>query len=221
MLRTTSRLALGGVIAVLLSLPSLRADVFVPPLERPVTVFSYSGSLPDYLLGVFRIGGIPGGIAIVNDRCEDILVQQLPEINGTVQEALEKVASTGHQLHWLQDGERLVVYNTPSAPRVLATVVRKFKFSRQDPLTLASSTLFDTPEARDQVKALHLIEYGPELGFAQLPPPRTRRDVVSLANTTVLNALNQIAGDHAVWLYNESTCEKGKKGVMSLNWPTR
>ena len=173
MLRTTSRLALGSVVAVLLSLPSLGADGLAPPLKRPVTVVSYSGSLSDYLVGVFRSSGIPGGIAIVNDGCEDILIQKLPDVKGSVQEALEIVVSTGHQLHWFEDGERLVVYNTPFAPSVLGTVVREFKFSRQDALTLASSTLFDKPEARDQAKALHLPEYGPELGFAQLPPPMT------------------------------------------------
>jgi hypothetical protein len=133
---------------------------------------------------------------------------QLPEFEGIVQEALENLASVGHRVHWVEEGEGLVVYNTPSVPPVLGTVVREFQFSRKDPLTMFSSTLFDAPESRDQVKALHLIEYGPELGFAQLQQPSTPEDIVSLANTTVLNALNQIAGNRAVCLYNESTCEK-------------
>jgi hypothetical protein len=169
---------------------------------------------------VFRSSGVFGGIAIVNDRCENVQ-EQLPTFTGTVQAAIEMASHTSHQLHWFLDGEGLVVFNTPSAPSLLNTTVRQFRFSRKEALTKSSSDLFDTPETRDRVKALHLIEYQGELGFAQLQQPTTPQDVVVLANTTVLEALEKMANNHAVWLYKESTCEKGEKGVMSLNWPIR
>jgi hypothetical protein len=78
-------------------------------------------------------------------QAEAVTKQTAPDY--TISNQLEIVVSTGHQLHWFEDGERLVVYNTPSAPSVLGTVVREFKFSRQDALTLASSTFKPSPRS--------------------------------------------------------------------------
>jgi hypothetical protein len=217
MLRTTSKLVATSVVIMFLSLSGLGADAPAPLLKRAVSLSAENRSLSDYLLAVFRNAGISGGIAIVNDRCVDVS-EQFPEFKGNVQDALEKLASTGHQLRWFQAGESLVVLNTPSAPPMLRVVVREFRFSRKEALTKASSDLFDTPEASNQVRALHLDEYGPEMGFARLRQPSTPPDIVSLTNTTVLDALNKIADGHAVWLYKESRCERN---VMSLNWPVR
>ncbi len=194
-----------------------RRGVPKSPLKRPVSVAAEETPLSNYLLTVFRGAVISGGIAIVNDGCEQAS-EKFPEFRGNVQDALEKLASTGHQLSWFQTGDGLVVHNGPSVPPLLRSVVREFQFSRKEPMNKASSALFDAPEVSDQLRALHLIVYGPELGFAQLPQPSTPQDIVTLTNTTVLDALNKIAGGRAVWLYKESNCERN---VMSLSWPIR
>jgi hypothetical protein len=152
MLKETSKLVLVSVVTVFLGVPSLGADAAAPPLKRPVSVSAENESLSDYVLAAFTSAGISGGIAIVNDRCVDAS-EQFPEFKGSAQDALEKLASTGHQLRWFQAGESLVVHNTPSAPPLLKVVVREFHFSRKEALTKASSDLFDAAEARDQVRA--------------------------------------------------------------------
>jgi hypothetical protein len=155
--RMASKLSFVIFVAVSLSLPTFGADGPAPVLQRPVVVSLESDSLSEYLLAVFRSSGVFGGIAIVNDRCENVQ-EQLPTFKGTVQAALEMASHTGHQLHWLLDGEGLVVFNTPSAPSLLSTTVRQFRFSRKEALTKSSSDLFDIPETKDRAKALHLIE---------------------------------------------------------------
>jgi len=217
MTKITASLALTGAVIGFLGLPTAGTEAAVPPLKRHLSIPARGGSLSDYLLAIFTSAGIRGGIALVYDQCAESS-EQFPEFTGSVQEALDKLTSTGHHLVWSQAGESLVVYNTPSAPPLLKVVVRKFQFSRKEPLTKASSDLFDAPETRAEGKALHLVEYGPEVGFAQLRQPTSQQDMVTLTNTTVLDALNNIAGNHAIWLYKESRCEKN---IMSVNWPVQ
>lgn len=206
-----------GIVAALTCARSFAADEATSPLRRPVAVSARNGSLSDYLLALFRSAGASGGLAIVNNQCLEVRAA-FPEFKGTVQDALENLSSAGHELHWSLAGDGLVVYNTPSTPPLLAVRVHEFRFSHNEPLTKASTGLFDAPEAREKAKELHLTEYGPELGFAQLRRPDTPQDIVVLTDATVLEALNRIAGNHAVWLYKESRCESN---VISLNWPIR
>ncbi|SRR5579883_553036 len=217
MLAKTLKLAMTTIVGGALSLTSLGADAPVPPLNRPVSVSLQNGSLAEYLLAIFKSGHLSGGIAVINDRCEDAS-DQFPEFNGNVKGAFEKLATMGHQVHWLQAGDNLVVNNTKSPPSLLKVVVHEFRFSRNEPLSKATSDLLDTPEASAKIKELQLKAYGPELGFAQMHRPGTPQDTVTLSDTTVLDALNKIAAGHAVWLYKESRCGEN---VISLNWPVK
>jgi hypothetical protein len=216
MLRVAYKLILVSTLVPFLGMPCVCAEV-PSPLGRPVSVSAMNSSLSDYLLAILRSAGVSGGIAIVNDSCEGAS-EQFPEFKGNVQDALERLAAAGHHIAWSRAGGSLVIHNTTSVPTMLRVMVREFKFSRKESLAKASSTLLDTPEARDEAKALRLIEYGPELGFAKLQQPSMPSDIATFANITVLDALNEIAGGHAVWLYKESRCERN---IMSLSWPVR
>jgi hypothetical protein len=101
---------------------------------------------------------------------------------------------------------------------LLTVAVREFHFSRKQALAKSSADLLDVPEVSDKARSLHLVEYGPDLGFAGPRQPETPQDIVTLNNATVVEALSSIAGNHGVWLYRESRCEKN---LMSLNWPVR
>jgi hypothetical protein len=218
MFNTMSRLCTGSIIVGLLILPTFGADhARVPPLKKPVSIPADSASISQYLVVLFQNAGIHGGIAVVNQRCEET-PEAMPEFKGDVQGALEKLVSTGHEVHWSQVGDSLVVHNMPSPPTLLTVVVHEFRFSRKEPLTKSSSGLLDTPEVSDKVRSLRLVERGPEFGFAAFPQLSTAQDMVTLTDKTVLDALNSIAGNHAVWLYKESWCDKN---VMSVNWPVR
>jgi len=135
-----------------------------------------------------------------------------------VEGALQKLSSSGHRIDWSQSSGHLVIRDTPSTPSVLKVLVREFRFSAKEPLTKASSNLLGTAEAQHEIQALHLVEYGPELGFAQVQQPNTPQDIITLSNVTVLDALNAIAGTRAVWLYKQSSCTRS---LVSLNWPIR
>jgi len=188
-----------------------------PVLRRHVSTPSESTSIDQHVLTLFNSASVHGGIAIVSDQCREPL-EQFPEFDGDLEEALQRLASTGHHLHWLQVGDGLVLYNTPSPPALLTVAVRDFHFSRKQALARSSASLFGTPEVSDKARSLHLVEYGPNLGFAQPLQAETPQDMVTLSNATVVEALNSIAGDHGVWLYKESRCDVN---VMSLNWPVR
>ena len=213
----TSRWALLSVVAIVWGALGLGLDEAVPPLKRSVTIAAETGSLSNYLQTIFSSAGISGGIAIVNNQCED-RTENFPEFRGTVQGAFERLATTGHQLHWFDAGGSVVVQNTPAPPLLLKVKVREFQFSRKEPLTKVSSALLDAPEARKQIKELRLVERGPELGFARPQEPTTPQDIVTLTDTSVLDALNAIAGHQAVWLYKESACSRHE---VSLNWVVR
>lgn len=216
MLRRIPEIALMGVITMLLWSPAI-ADGPPLPLERPVSVAGGNGPLSEYLIAIFKSAGIFGGVAIVNDKCED-LSGRYPEFKGTVQGALEKLTSTGYPIRWLQTDGVLVVRNTPSLPPLLASAVQEFRFSRKESLARLSSALLDSPGARKTATDFQLVEYGPELGFAQTGQPTTPSDIVTLTNTTVLDALNKIGSNRGVWLYKESRCGRN---LMSVNWPIR
>jgi hypothetical protein len=218
MLNRISLRCVASVAVVCLFLPAFAEGAAKTPLlNRRVSISTESSSVTQYLLTLFNKAGIHGGVAIVNEQCQEA-VEQFPEFEGDLRGALEKLASTGHDLHWLEVGDSLVVHNTPSPPPILMVVVRQFQFSRKEALTKSSSNLLDAPEVSAKVQSLHLVERGPELGFAQLQQPTTPQDIVTLTNTTVIDALNNMAGNHAVWLYKESRCERN---IMSLNWPVR
>jgi hypothetical protein len=218
MTRVALRVVLASALTLAAGLPALGADAPGPPLGRNVSVPAEKTSLSDLLLTVFRNAGISGGIVIVNDGCAETR-EQFPELRGNVQEVLERLASSaGHRLRWFLVGNSFVVDSSLSPPPLLRTVVRRFEFSRKEPITKSSSALLDAPEVTDQLKALKLVVYGPELGFARLRQPNTPQDIVNLTNTTVLDALNKIADGRAAWLYTESRCERK---VMSLSWPIR
>ena len=188
-----------------------------PVLRRHVSTPSESTSIDQHVLTLFNSASVHGGIAIVSDQCREPL-EQFPEFDGDLEEALQRLASTGHHLHWLQVGDGLVLYNTASPPALLTVAVRDFHFSRKQALAKSSASLFGTPEVSDKARSLHLVEYGPNLGFAQPLQAETPQDMVTLSNATVVEVLNSIAGNHGVWLYKESRCEAN---VMSLNWPVR
>jgi hypothetical protein len=186
-------------------------------LRRPVSVPAQRTPLSGYLLDVFRNAKLSGGIVIVADDCEE-QPQMFPEFKGTVKEVLDRLASMDKRLNWSELGEQLVVRNTSSIPPVLKVTLHEFRFSRKDPLTRISSNLLGSPEVQDEIRTLHLVERGPEFGFAQFSAPSTEKDNIILKSTTVLDALNSAAGDRSVWFYRQSNCERNE---ISLNWPIR
>lgn len=217
MLRLVRKIVLAEVVALLLGLPGLRAQEVLEALKRPVLAPEEYSPLSDHLLMLFKNAGVSGGIAIVNDQCSDTS-GRFPQFKGNLQGALESLVSAGYPVRWRETEGIVFVGNTLFPPRLLETSVHEFKFSRKDSLIKASSALLDAPETREALRSLRLVEYGPELGFAQPRQPDNAGDFVYLANTTVLSALNKIGGKHSVWLYKESRCERN---VISLNWPVR
>jgi hypothetical protein len=198
-------------------LPAFASGGQPQPLRQSVALPAEQVPLSQYLLDIFKSAKIFGGVVITAEKCEE-MPEEFPEFSGTVEGILKRLSANGHQLDWSQSGRHLVVRNTPSTPPVLKVQVHEFRFSAKEPLTKVSSNLFGTVEVQHETQALHLVEYGPELGFAQVHQPNTPEDMITLSNVTVLDALNAIAGSHAVWLYKQSSCART---LMSLNWPIR
>ena len=158
------------------------------------------------------------GLSMVNHgKCEET-PEHFPEFRGTVKAVLQRLSASGHVLDWNESGEHLVIRNTSSTPTVLKVLVREFRFSTNEPLTKASSNLLGRTEVQHEMQAARLVEYGPELGFAQVQKPSTPKDMITLSNVTVLEVLNTLAGARAVWLYKQSSCARS---LVSLNWPIR
>lgn len=205
-------------LVVLATLPALAQEAAKnSALSRDVSIPAESASIAQHVLHLLHSASVHGGIAIVNEQCREPL-EQFPEFEGDLGQALQRLASTDHQLHWLQVADGLVVYSTPAPPPLLMVAMREFQFSRKQPLARSSANLFGAPEVSDKARSLHLVEYGANLGFAQPEQPETPQDIVTLTNVNVLEALTSIAGDHGIWLYKESRCETN---LMSLNWPVR
>jgi hypothetical protein len=129
-------------------------------LKRHVSAPKESAPIAQHVLTLFSSAGVHGGIAIVSDQCREPL-EEFPEFDGDLEEALQRLVSTGHHFHWLQVGDGLVLYNTASPPALLTVAVRDFHFSRKQALAKSSASLFGTPEVSDKARSLRLVEYGP------------------------------------------------------------
>jgi hypothetical protein len=185
------------------------------PLEKPFIAPAEFVSIGQRVLTLFNRAGMHGGIAIVSEQCTEP-TEQFPEFQGNIEGALQTLVRTGHELHWLQVNDGLIVYNTPGLPQLLTVTVREFRFSRKQALVTSSASLFNKPEVTETERSLHLVEYGPNLGFARPQERATIQDMVSLSDTTVMDALNRIADNHGVWFYRESRCQTN---LVTLNWP--
>lgn len=200
--------------------PALAQKLSGQLLTRSVSLPAEYASISEHLVTIFKSAAISGGIALVNNDCTPEAKEHFSEFKGSVHDALATLVplNGGHQLHWREGAGTLVIYNSSGPPPLLTVIVAEFRFSRKEPLSKTSSALLDIPEVANEASKLNIIEYGPELGFAQLPARTTAADTVTVTNVSVLDILNKIAMPHAVWLYKQSQCERN---IVSLNWPIR
>lgn len=184
---STHRASAMAAIVALAVLPILAQETTKDSaLRRHLLTPAESATIAEHVLTLFTKASVHGGIAIVNGQCQEPS-EEFPKFDGDLEEAMQRLASTGHEIHWLQLGEQLFVYNTPSPPALLTVAVREFHFSRKQALAKSSADLLDAPEVNDKARSLHLVEYGPDLGFAGPRQAETPQDIVALSNATVVD----------------------------------
>jgi hypothetical protein len=190
-----------------------------PAAAQVVSLPAQRTTFQEYVAEVIAKSGRIGGIESVRSDCAQSEKYAFPEFQGTAEQAIiQAIHKSDPKANASFDTNAIVVRANSTNQTLLDTIVEAFEFSTNDPISKSTGALFDRPEVARRLRDLGLTGMTSEIGFGRMSRDDGRETVIRLSRVTVLEALNRIgAQHHAVWLYEQWTCDG--RTMFRVNWP--
>jgi hypothetical protein len=213
-----------GIIAWILAICMIQTPANVPAadiLNRKVALDRAPRTSADAISLLLAEAHAPGGMISIHTGCASPNPHVFLLEETSLKQGLDYVSSVDPIRNWAYVDGHVEVGLDQAENTILKTIIQDVEILPEDPLSLSTQRLFQTPEVQSSIQRAKLSEITAELGFSKIskdPKPASSESQASrIHRTSLLDALNTLATTQtAVWEYDQFTCNN--KAPFRVNW---